>query len=193
MSSAVSMGVAVLFVMLATTNAEPLVSQWGEQVASQNEADDPPLPEYPWPQMVRDAWLNLNGPWDYAISGDPYHPPPEYEGTIRVPFPVESYLSGVERRMDAETTLWYRRSFVVPSAWQGQRVLLHFGAVDWGATIFVNQQRVGGHQGGYDAFSMDVTPCLSWSNHNELVVAVQDPTEGDQPRGKQSDWPEGIF
>jgi beta-galactosidase/beta-glucuronidase len=115
------------------------------------------------------------------------------EGEILVPFPVESELSGVRRKLGESEVLRYRRGFKVPADWQGKRVHLNFGAVDWQAQVFVNGKFVGRHRGGYDGFSFDVTDAISREGENELVVEVTDPTEGDQPRGKQSRKPEGIF
>ena len=149
--------------------------------------------EYPRPQFVRQQWQNLNGLWEYAITTDSQHPPPVFAGKILVPFPIESRLSGVAKRLTEQSTLWYRRKFTVPAAWQGQQVQLHFGAVDWSATIWLNGRMIGSHRGGYDSFSLDLTQYLNWERDNQLVVAVMDPTEGDQPRGKQSRKPEGIF
>ena len=110
-----------------------------------------------------------------------------------VPFPVESSLSGVMTNLDEHSKLWYHRSFSVPDSWRGQRVRLHFGAVDWHCEVWVNGREVGQHQGGYDAFTFDITDSLNWKGAEEILVCVTDPTEGDQPRGKQSRKPEGIF
>src|SRR5262249_34851830 len=89
---------------------------------------------------------------------------------------------------------WYRRTFTVPKDWAGQRVLLHFGAVDWEATVFVNGTKVGSHRGGYDAFSFDVTGALKKQGDQELIVGVWDPTSGGtQPRGQQVLRPGGIY
>ena len=166
----------------------PLMTRWAADV-------DPaaPLPEYPRPQWVRSDWQNLNGLWDYAIAAADAAQPAEWQGEILVPFPVESSLSGVMKRVSPEEQLWYRRTFTVPPGWQGRRVLLHFGAVDWHAKVFVNGQEVGEHKGGYDPFSFDVTDALV-EGQQELVVAVADPTDaGFQPRGKQVRRPKGIY
>lgn len=150
--------------------------------------------EYPRPQMRRDAWLGLNGLWDYAILPKDASRPDEFDGKILVPYPVESALSGVGRTVGPESTLWYRRTFEIPPAWEGQRILLHLGAVDWEASIEVNGRRVGFHRGGYDPIVVDVTEALRDDPAQELVVAVHDPTDaGFQPRGKQVRRPEGIW
>ncbi len=150
------------------------------------------LPEYPRPQLKRDRWLNLNGAWEFA-SGSAYDGPPfgqTLTETILVPFPVESALSGIMR---SEPTMWYRRTFYVPGDWAGQRVLLNFGAVDWEATVFVNGHEIGGHRGGYDNFSFDITDALN-DGRNELIVHVFDPTDSDNiPMGKQRNVPRVIW
>jgi beta-galactosidase/beta-glucuronidase len=170
------------------TNGVPM-TRWGSAVSD----SQPILPEYPRPQIVREKWMNLNGLWDFAVEARSDVAPVKYEGKIRVPFPIESVLSKVNRRVDEKSKLWYRRTFEVPADWQGQRVLLHFGAVDWETTVSVNGKAAGTHQGGYDGFSFDITEALTASGPQELVVAVWDPTEAGQPQGKQSRKPGGIF
>lgn len=165
-----------------------LMTRWAADVCPTNV-----LPEYPRPQLARPEWKNLNGLWDYAITPDTVGRPPAFAGQILVPFPVESALSGVMTNFDEHSRLWYRRDFSVPPAWRGQRVRLHFGAVDWHCQVWVNGHEIGRHQGGYDAFTFDITGALDWKGAEELLVCVTDPTEGDQPRGKQSRKPEGIF
>jgi len=152
-----------------------------------------PLPEYPRPQMVRSRWTNLNGKWDYAITGNGAAKPSSWDGTIVVPFPVQSQLSGVERAVTDSQRLWYHRSFRATTA-RGERVLLHFGAVDWDATVYVNGVNVGEHRGGYDPFTFDITSALKGSGDQDLVVSVWDPTDrGPQPRGKQVLHPKSIW
>jgi len=167
----------------------PLMTKWGRQVTPRNAHR-----EYPRPQFVRDDWLNLNGLWSYAIQPADAPRPSDFDGEILVPFPVESALSGVMRRVGPEERVWYRRTFHVPEAWAGRRVLLQFGAVDWHAAIEVNGTAIGEHRGGYDPFSFDITEALVAGGEQELVVIVADPTDaGTQPRGKQVAEPRGIW
>ncbi len=157
-----------------------------------------PLPDYPRPQMTRDRWQSLNGTWQFAAAGGEGDAPPigrALAERIVVPFPVESRLSGIDRHEDR---MWYRRTFTVPGAWRvpggGERLLLHFDAVDWETTVYVNGKQVGTHTGGYDRFTVDVTDALEASGPQELVVGVFDPTDqGGQPLGKQRLNPSGIF
>ena len=163
-------------------------TSWGEQLDPKNV-----LPEYPRPIMERSDWKNLNGLWKYAITkkGDPT--PAAYQGDILVPFAVESSLSGVGKMINEKEELWYQRTFDVPSAWRGKQILLHFGAVDWKAEVWVNDVKVGEHTGGFTPFYFDITSVLNKGN-NDLVVKVWDPSDrGEQPRGKQIANPHGIW
>ncbi len=152
-------------------------------------------PEYPRPQLVRSDWVNLNGLWDYAIRPVAAENPKQADGKILVPFPVESALSGVGRMVGKEKRVWYRRTFEAPGSWKGSRVLLHFGAVDWEAKVWVNGKPAGNHRGGYDPFTFDVTGLLTPGGDSQrLEVSVWDPSdEGPQPRGKQVSKPRGIW
>jgi len=162
---------------------------WGEKLSPAN-----PLPEYPRPQLVRDQWQNLNGLWEYAILPKGASVPGKFDGKILVPFAVESSLSGVQKAVGEKNELWYHRSFSVPESWKGRRIILHFGAVDWKADIWINDIKAGYHSGGYTPFSLDITPFLARNKNQKLVVRVWDPTdEGYQPRGKQVNKPEGIL
>lgn len=144
-----------------------------------------PLPEYPRPTLMRPAWQNLNGHWNYAIRPADAPQPELFDGKILVPYPVESSLSGVQRRLAENEVLWYERRFTVPAEWRQGALLLHFGAVDWEADVYLNGIRVGGHKGGYTAFSIDIAPYLT-RGEQTLAVRVADPTDrGTQPRGKQ--------
>ena len=167
----------------------PLLTRWSREVGPTNA-----LPEYPRPQMQRDSWLNLNGLWDYKVTGKLEESRPEsYEGKILVPFPFESALSGVMRPLKPDQRLWYRRAFVVPKDWEGQRILLHFGAVDWQTTLYVNGKELGGHRGGYDEFAFDITKALKPGASQEVVVSVWDPSdESWHLHGKQALYPGGC-
>jgi hypothetical protein len=144
--------------------------------------------------MVRDNWMNLNGLWDYAILPKDAGRVNKFDGKILVPFPLESALSGVKRSLDDKSRLWYRKTVKVPSNWLEKRILLNFGAVDWEATVWVNDKQVGTHQGGYAAFTFDVTDAIVPGKDQTITVAVWDPTEdGRQPRGKQTRDPHGIW
>jgi hypothetical protein len=180
-------GTACLFAQW-NPSKDKIRTKWADEVNPANV-----LPEYPRPTMERPQWSNLNGLWDYAILPVGAAEPGRFDGKILVPFAVESSLSGVEKRLGKENELWYKRTFSVPAAWKGKSVLLHFGAVDWQAEVFVNDVKVGGHKGGYTPFSFDITPWLT-QGEQKLVVKVWDPTDdGYQPRGKQENKPEGIW
>jgi len=166
----------------------PLGTRWTQEVTPDNA-----WREYPRPQLVRADWTNLNGLWQYAIVAKDAQEPTDWAGEILVPFPIESALSGVKKPVSPEQRLWYKRTFEAPKLGKDQRLLLHFGAVDWQSTIWVNGQEVGQHVGGYDPFTLDITPAVK-AGSNELTIAVWDPTDtGYQPRGKQVLKPGGIM
>ncbi len=165
----------------------PLLTPWGETLDKSAV-----LPEYPRPHMAREAWTNLNGEWDFALTPVDAERPDDFQQKILVPFPVESTLSGVAKAVTPEDAVWYRREFGAFDR-DGKRLLLHFGAVDWSAKVWVNDVEVGEHTGGYDPFSFDITDALTDSGPQKLVVRVTDPTNrGSQPHGKQSLEPGGI-
>jgi hypothetical protein len=167
----------------------PLQTRWAKDVTP-----DRVHPEYPRPQLVRKDWLNLNGLWDYAVRPRGEGRPDRSDGRILVPFPIESALSGVMKRVGNDQRLWYSRRFELPPGWKGKRVLLHFGAVDWEAEVWVNGKSAGTHRGGYDPFRFDVTNLLAPEGPQEVVVAAWDPTDsGKQPLGKQHRNPHGIW
>ncbi|MGN0981748.1 MAG: glycoside hydrolase family 2 protein [Candidatus Limivicinus sp.] len=160
---------------------------WTDQV-DRNQ----PLPEYPRPQLARADWLNLNGPWDYAITGSTRQPA-EYEGSILVPFSPEAELSGVGRSLKSGENLWYHRQVLIPAQFSGKRLLLHFGAVDQAAAVWVNGQQAGSHVGGYLPFSLDITDLIE-DGAADIVVRVTDDTEkSGLTRGKQRTKRGGIW
>ena len=173
-----------------------IVSQWGATVTPSNAHR-----EYPRPQMTRDeatTATNLNGLWEFQLANG--HVDADRNGvfddavpfgatlnqTILVPFPLEACLSGAFAWPLYSRFVYYRLLFDAPaSAAQGLSTLLHFQAVDWNSTVYLNGAKLGAHVGGYDSFSFDVTSSLKPAG-NELIVAVFDPSEkGDNPAGKQ--------
>lgn len=167
---------------------EKIKTAWADQINVNNV-----LPEYPRPIMVRAEWANLNGLWSYSVRPKGETIPTKFDGQILVPFALESSLSGVQKRITDNEELWYSRTFKIPANWKSDKILLHFGAVDWKSDIWVNNIKVGQHAGGYSSFSLDITAALT-KEENTLVVKVWDPTSsGEQPRGKQANHPEGIF
>jgi len=167
---------------------EKIKTRWSSQIDVNNV-----LPEYPRPLMERSEWMNLNGLWNYAILPVGKPAPSAFDGKILVPFAVESSLSGVQKNVGKANELWYEREFTIPSKWKNNRVLLHFGAVDWKTDVWVNDVKVGRHTGGYTPFSFEITTALK-NGSNKLIVKVWDPTnDGYQPRGKQVNKPEGIW
>ncbi|MFP5115923.1 glycoside hydrolase family 2 protein [Bacillaceae bacterium C204] len=158
--------------------------------------------EYPRPQLVRKDWLNLNGVWAFAFDDENIGTEEKwfkqtsnaFNKEIKVPFAYQTKLSGIED-LTFHDVVWYKREFEIPASWKGQRVILHFGAVDYRAWVYVNEQFVGFHEGGHTAFSFDVTDYLI-EGKGTIVIKVEDPsTDETIPRGKQS-WiekSEGIW
>ena len=151
-----------------------------------------PLPEYPRPQLARRVWLNLNGVWEYAFTHS-VKQPSDYEGEILVPFSPETELSGVGRALRPGEVLWYRRSFLLPEDWRGKRKLLHFGAVDQCASVWVNGVPVVEHVGGYLPFEADVTDAVSGDTVTIVVRVTDDTDHGFHTRGKQRSRRGGIW
>lgn len=151
-----------------------------------------PLNEYPRPQMVRSNWQNLNGAWQYAITDENSGIPDKWEGNILVPFPVESYLSGVQKRIDKTKKLWYQKTINIQKR-SDRNVLLHIGACDWQTHIYINGKEVLTHEGGYIPIEQDITAQLN-NGKNSIVISCWDPTDkGEQARGKQVSNPSGIY
>ncbi|MDM7990433.1 sugar-binding domain-containing protein [Arthrobacter sp. zg-Y877] len=166
------------------------MTPWGEALNPESV-----LPEYPRPQLARDSYLNLNGYWQYAFTSAGQAQAPddgEWDGEILVPFSPEAPLSGVRRHLQPQQLLWYRRTLTLPEGFAGERVLLHFGAVDSSCWVTVNGVPVGRHDGGYLPFSLDITDALaagpgSPGAEHEIVVRVRDLSNtGSASRGKQT-------
>ena len=150
-----------------------------------------PRPEHPRPDFMRPDWLNLNGTWQFCFDDGNrglaekwFLPEKTLESSIVVPFCYESAQSGVHVQQHHDV-MWYRRSFVLPESMAGKRILLHFGAVDYSCTVYVNGVCAGEHEGGYTPFALDVTPFLS-DGENDLCLRVEDRRDCTQPRGKQN-------
>ena len=156
----------------------PLETRWGKNLDDQHV-----LEEYPRPQMIRNNYINLNGYWDYAITPDKSIPP-QYQGKILVPFSPEASLSKVNKQLQPNEYLWYQRTLPICKH-RHKCCLLHFGAVDQTASIYINQKKVFHHVGGYLPFTIDITRFLN-ENSNILTVRVQDVSETSyQSIGKQ--------
>ncbi|MBN1123896.1 MAG: hypothetical protein JXA82_02735 [Sedimentisphaerales bacterium] len=168
---------------------DKIMTRWASEVTPGNVHQ-----EYPRPQMERRDWKNLNGLWDYAVTPKDAPQPQGWDGKILVPFAIESALSGVGKPVEPDQRLWYHHTFKLPWGWNKKRMLLHFGAIDWEASVWVNGKKIGSHLGGYDPFTLDITDALNDSGEQELIVGVWDPTNrGTQPRGKQVLRPSGIW
>ena len=155
-----------------------LLTPWAEAVGKT------PWKVYPRPQMKRESYVNLNGLWEFAVSADSEFPE-TYDQEILVPFCPESLLSGVEAGEYTGKWLFYRRTFTLPEGFLKDKVLLHIGAADQTAKVYVNQKAIGTHIGGYEAFSFDITDALQ--AENELVIAVFDDLKDKSlPYGKQT-------
>lgn len=168
----------LLLFLISSLNAQnwemapvPLSTSWAGEIDPERI-----LPEYPRPLMQRERWQNLNGLWQFqeARASDPVPFGRKLDRQILVPFAWESALSGIREQFDSYRA-WYRRTFTIPQDWQEEKVLLHFGAVDWEATVYVNGRCAGIHQGGFDAFYFDITPFLNKSGEQEIIIGVYDP------------------
>ena len=157
-----------------------LRTKWASEVDENN-----PLPEYPRPQLVRSNWVNLNGVWGASVHY--LENEPDFADTIIVPFPIGSELSGFNHVLQPDEIFTMRRSFHNPISNSGERLRIHFGAVDWACTVLVNGILVGTHAGGFDPFFFDITDALIEGDEQEIIVSVEDPTDtGNQPVGKQT-------
>ena len=166
-----------------------MLSKWAKTVNPENA-----WREYPRPQFERSDWKNLNGLWDFAISKKHQIKPQKFQGKILVPFSFESPLSGVGKKINPEDKMWYRKSFELPINWNGKDIVIHFEAVDYSCSVWVNDVLVGTHKGGFDRFSFNITSFLKPSGRQKVVLAVEDDTNfSSQPRGKQQINASGIY
>ena len=173
---------------------DKIKTRWASTIDPENV-----WPEYPRPQLERKDWLNLNGLWQYSVGNINDESPGAYEGYILVPFPIESSLSGVMKTFTKDNSLWYYREVEIPNTWNGKHILLNFGAVDWRCEVYINNQKVGEHTGGYTHFYFDITSYLQ-SGKNQFLIKVVDVSDTVysnwgkyQPVGKQSITPNGIW
>ncbi|MBO4486765.1 MAG: hypothetical protein J5729_00155 [Bacteroidaceae bacterium] len=216
-------GFASLLLMLSLTatadwqmKSVPIKTRWADEVTPDNV-----LKEYPRPQMVRVSqmgesttdltagvgawrnafmeqgsaeagWINLNGVWNFCTTTSLWSSLPTTGWQeILVPFCTESAMSGIKQKIEH---MAYRRTITIPASWEGKRVKLNFGAVDWKCSVWLDGDSVGAHQGGYDPFSIDITAKAKPGTPQQLMVRVYDPTDKDSnPRGKQVSRPGGIF
>ena len=162
-------------------------TEWTSTVSATN-----PLPEYPRPQLVRESWMSLNGLWEYAITAD-RTVPETFDGYITVPFSPEAPLSGVQKTLESGQYLWYRRTLTLPESFAGRRVILHFGAVDQTADVWVNGIHVVSHVGGYLPFDAEITKTLGEGEFTVLVRVTDDTDESFHTRGKQKTKRGGIW
>ena len=163
-------------------------TRWGKSLDPKNV-----WPEYPRPQLQRTEWLNLNGEWSYSIRNKDQTRPHIPDGKILVPFPIESSLSGVMRNVTEKDAIWYEKVIEIPKEWEGKRIMLNFGAVDWKSILYINGNKVGEHTGGYTYFYFDITDYLH-EGINEITLYVWDPTDRSYiPLGKQTLTPGSIW
>lgn len=163
-------------------------TRWAKHVSPSN-----PQREYPRPQMRRSNWQTLDGLWAYKITAKDEREPEFSQDSILVPFPLESALSGVKKALLPSQCIWYKRKFHFRPSGRNLKTLIHFGAVDWQATVFINGKNIGTHNGGYTSFSFDITDYLKIGT-NDIVVRVYDPSDqGIGPHGKQVLNPGSIY
>ena len=149
--------------------------------------------EYPRPQLERKQWLNLNGIWSYSITDINSQKPDNFDGEILVPFSIESSLSGVMKSLNEKQILWYYKEFEIPDNWKDKNIIIHFNAVDWICELYINDNKIGEHSGGYSEFSFDITKNIK-EGKNKILLRVFDPSDkGYQAVGKQTLNPNVIW
>ena len=158
---------------------------------SQDMDKEHPWAEYPRPAFVRDSYFSLNGEWNFALCGEG-DLPTEYTEKILVPFPPESALSGIERRIEKDKVLVYRRYFTLPDGFIKNRLIINFGAVDQETRVLINGNEAGRHEGGYLPFSFDITDLIK-DGENEITVIAKDTLDKKYPYGKQKENRGGMW
>ena len=160
-------------------------------IAAYGASSDTPRPEYPRPQFERAEWINLNGTWSYTFDFSKSGADRNFQNSqgfndkITVPFCPESKLSGV-KYTDFIEAMWYQRKLDIPAAWNGKRVILHFGAVDYQSTLYIDGKLVGMHFGGTSSFDYDITKYIVSGQQQNLVLGIVDNVRSnEQPGGKQ--------
>jgi len=174
----------------------PIMTTWSAEITPENVHQ-----EYPRPQFVRENWMNLNGVWEFKFSNtaEAYADATVFDKRILVPFPIESAISGVKDegyKNWSPRRFFYKKKFTIPESMQGKDILLHFGAVDWQAEVWVNGVKIGMHQGGYDPFYFNITSALNPTGEQTIALKVADwdnTSNGIGLCGKQSKTPGGVF
>ena len=194
-SSLLVLGLCVaLHVNAAETEWSPkgdkIKTEWADKLTPDNVWQS-----YPRPQLTRAEWMNLNGLWNYSVTGhDVKKKSVEYSGQILVPFAIESSLSGVMKSFLPTDKLWYKRNFSIDEKWKNKDIILHFGAVDYECQVWVNNKLVGSHKGGNNPFSFNITKYLKRNGEQTVEVSVVDPTDTESiSRGKQQLDQKGIW
>lgn len=169
---------------------EKIKTEWAEKVTPDNVWQN-----YPRPQLKRTEWTNLNGLWKYSVTNlSEQKSNVKFQDEILVPFAIESALSGVAKSFTADDKLWYRREFTVNNATNGKQTILHFGAVDYECSVWINNKLVGTHKGGNNPFSFNITQSLKPTGKQIIEVSVTDPTDKESiTRGKQQMNQFGIW
>lgn len=185
-------GISMGLLLWGSVHAQTHVDAYAPTPWTSKVNNTKPLNNYPRPQLTRSNWQNLNGKWKYAISDKTASVPSQWDGDIIVPFPLESYLSGVHKKLDKQNKLWYQRKITVKKK-KDTDILFHIGASDWETTIYVNGTEVSTHRGGYVPIEINIGTYLK-DGENEITISCWDPTdEGEQARGKQVSNPSGIY
>lgn len=169
---------------------DKITTEWAEKVTPENVWQ-----EYPRPQLKRSEWTNLNGIWNYSVTNKSTQKSAvSYQDEILVPFAIESALSGVNKTFTANDKLWYKRDFTLSTKTKGQKTILHFGAVDYECSVWINNKLVGTHKGGNNSFSFDISQSLKSGAKQTIEVCVTDPTDEESiTRGKQQMNQNGIW